>query len=131
MIKTMQLLHTKEPMWTRHASKMLSLPSGQMDQQVVTSCVIIQQSNHGWNRTTVDKLCHVYQSEGGGVVSFFKRCFVYFISSILCYEGWYIIQTDIKDVRRKTSPVREGWGQDFSVMMSSTVLYLLSPSSTS
>lgn len=72
MIKTMQLLHAKEPMWTRHASKMLSLLSGQMDQQVVTSCVIIQQSNHGWNRTTVDKLCHVYQSEGEGLLAFLK-----------------------------------------------------------
>lgn len=31
VIKTMQLLHTKKPMWRKHASKMMSLPLGQTD----------------------------------------------------------------------------------------------------
>lgn len=39
-----------------------------------------------------------------------------------------LLQSDAKDDRRNAQSIREvwGWGQDFSVMMSSTMLQLLS-----
>lgn len=59
MIKTMELLRIKEPTWRRYLSKMMSLHPGSdnQDQQFVTICLIIQ-TKHGWNRTTLDKLCN-------------------------------------------------------------------------
>lgn len=88
VIKTMQLLRTKEPMWRRHASQMMSLPLGQMN-PVSYDQLCDNTKNQPWGATRLlYTSCVISISQRGCLIVVLK---VLCNLSLLCYEGCYII----------------------------------------
>lgn len=77
--------------------------SDSQNQQVVTMCLIIQQTKHGRNRTTPEKLCHIQQRGLGLFVCLLLKDISWVLSVSFCAtKPATLLKTDVMGDRRNS-----------------------------